>query len=152
MTHTPIRSADHCILPLPPEQIWPVLADVSRYPQWWPKALCTSTSTATADLLGAELKLRPLGGYSFTCRVVAFEQLKRINFEYGGGFIAGTSAWRLEPAGQGTRVVYDIDVVVNSRLASLVHRAINLGRVHSFSMQIIFRNLRRELFKPAARA
>lgn len=105
------------------------------------------------ELLGAELRLRPLGGYRFTCRVVAFEKPRRINLAYSGGFIAGIAEWRLEPVSQGTRVVYDIDLqVVHSRLAAFAHWAVDLGRVHSFSMQAIFRNLRRELLPPHARS
>jgi len=150
--NTPLRTADHAILPLAPEQIWPVLSDVGRYPQWWPKLLCARASATTPELLGAELRLRPLGGYRFTCRVVAFEKPRRINLAYSGGFIAGIAEWRLEPVSQGTRVVYDIDVVVHSRLAALAHWAVDLGHVHSFSMQAIFRNLRRELLPPHARS
>ena len=36
MMTTPIRAVDERVLPFAPDQIWPVLADVNGYPQWYP--------------------------------------------------------------------------------------------------------------------
>lgn len=146
MRQTPIHAVDHIPLPLSPTEIWPVLADISRYPQWWPKLLRVRVMQSTPALIGSELELRPLGAKRFSCQVVSFVAPERIDLEYRGGVIEGTAKWRLEPAGQGTRVSYAIDVLAKGRLVALVGRILDLNTMHSLSMQAIFRNLRRELF------
>jgi ribosome-associated toxin RatA of RatAB toxin-antitoxin module len=39
MATTPIQAVDERVLPFAPDQIWPVLADVNGYPQWYPPSL-----------------------------------------------------------------------------------------------------------------
>ena len=57
----------------------------------------------------------------------------------------GIAEWRLEPAGQGTRVIYDMDAEVTDLLVTLVGTVIDLKSIHSYSMRGIFRNLKRQL-------
>lgn len=146
MIGIPLQTTDTVLLPLPPEAIWPVLADISQYPQWWPTTLFAKVSPAPTGLIGSELHLRPMGIRRFTCRVVAAEAPHAIDLEYVGHFITGHAQWLLEPEGQGTRVHYGIDVIVHDRMAALGAKLIDLTAVHSHSMQGIFQGLRHRLF------
>lgn len=40
---------DERVLPFAPDQIWPVLADVNGYPQWYPPSLHLHVRAVTAD-------------------------------------------------------------------------------------------------------
>ena len=51
MLTTQIRAVDERVLPFAPYQIWPVLADVNGYPQWYPPSLRLHVWAVTADSL-----------------------------------------------------------------------------------------------------
>ena len=115
---TPIRAVDERVLPFAPDQIWPVLADVNGYPQWYPSSLHLQVRAVTADGIGSELEIRPRGGRAFRCRVESLEGPRRLRLRYPGDFIVGTGEWRLDAAPGGTRVVYELDVVAHGRLVA----------------------------------
>ena len=102
MMTTPIRAVDERVLPFVPDQIWPVLADVTGYPQWYPPSLHLQVRAVTADGIGSEVELRPRGGRAFRCRVEALEPPRRLRLRYPGDFIVGTGEWRLDAAPGGT--------------------------------------------------
>jgi len=144
---TPIQIADETIIPLSPAEVWRVLADIARYPEWWPRALFVRLLYANPELTGTEFSIRPYGWRSFRCRVVSFEEPVRICLQYEGLYMGGIAEWRLEPAGQGTRVIYDMDAKVKDLLVTLVGTVIDLKSIHSYSMRGIFRNLKRQLLQ-----
>lgn len=142
---TPIRSLDSTLLPLPASAIWPVLADIGNYPQWWPKSQGIKVLRASPELIGNKIALRPFQTKSFTCRVISCEDQKRITLEYGG-VITGTGEWRLEPVGQGTRVSFALDGAVRGWPVALLSRFFDLAVLHKRSMRVLFRHLHRRLF------
>ncbi|MDD2464014.1 MAG: SRPBCC family protein [Desulfobulbus sp.] len=147
MTGTALQTTDSTIIPLPPTSIWPVLADISRYPQWWPRTLFPRVRPSTTGLIANELDLRPMGIRRFTCRVIAASEPQTIDLQYVGNFITGQAQWKLEPAGQGTRVSYVIDIVVHGTMAVLGAKIIDFRAIHSYSMRGIFQGLRNQLFE-----
>lgn len=144
MMTTPIRAVDERVLPFAPDQIWPVLADVNGYPQWYPPSLNLHVRTVTADGIGSEVELRPRGGRAFRCRVESPEAPCRLRLRYPGDFIVGMGEWRLDAAPGGTRVAYEMDVVATGRLAGLLGWLLPLGKLHSKLMREVLENLERE--------
>jgi uncharacterized protein YndB with AHSA1/START domain len=144
-TVTPIRATDEMTLPFPPAEVWKVLADVAAYPGWWPRRLGLRVLRAEAGLVGSEVEQRPFGGRPFRCRVEAVEELLSIRTRYHGGFIEGRGEWHLEPAGSGTRVRYELDVLAEGRLVAFLGRILRLGRLHSRQMEGVFRQIERRL-------
>jgi ribosome-associated toxin RatA of RatAB toxin-antitoxin module len=144
---TLIQASDETIIPLSPAEVWPVLADIARYPKWWPRSLFVRLLHANPALVGTELSIRPYGWRSFRCRVVSFEEPTRICLQYEGNYIVGGAEWRLEPAGQGTKVIYAMDAEVKDLLVTLIGMMINLKSIHSYSMRGIFLNLKQQLFR-----
>ncbi len=144
MMTTPIRAVDERVLPFAPDQIWPVLADVNGYPQWYPPSLQLQVRTVTADGIGSVVELRPRGGRAFRCRVESLEPPRRMRMRYPGDFIAGTGEWRLEPVAGGTRVVYELDVVAHGRLAAWLGKLLPLGKIHSKFMREVLENLEQQ--------
>lgn len=144
---TPIQIADETLIPLSPAEVWLVLTDIARYPKWWPRSLFVRLLHTNPALIGTEFTIRPYGWRSFRCRVVSFEEPVRICLQYDGLYMCGVAEWRLEPVDQGTRVIYDMDAVVNDLLVTLVGTIINLKSIHSYSMRGIFRNLKQQLLR-----
>ncbi|MGD9947098.1 MAG: type II toxin-antitoxin system RatA family toxin [Desulfobulbus sp.] len=145
MPKTPLQATDVAVLPYPAETIWPILADISRYPQWWPKILFTRVTPAKNGLLDSELHLRPMGFRPFTCRIVAAKEPHSIDLEYVGNFITGHAQWILEPEESSTRVSYIVNVVIHGKMVALVAKVIDLKALHSHSMQNILQALQRRL-------
>lgn len=141
----PIRMADAAYLPLAPALIWPVLIDFPRYPQWWPRSLFVRLLHAEPGLVGTEYTIRPYGWRSFCCQVVSVEEPVRMCLQYDGVYMEGVAEWRLEPVGQGTRVIYAMDAEVHDPLVECIGKIINLQSIHSYSMRNIFQNLNKQL-------
>ena len=81
------------------------------------------------------------------CRIEAIEEPRSIRKRYYGGFIDGRGEWRLEPAGSGTRIRYELDVQAEGRVVAWLGRILPLGRLHSRQMQRVFRQLERVIMQ-----
>ncbi len=145
MTMTRIVATDEIEVAASPAMAWRLLADLPAMARWWPANPRLRILRAEPGLVGSELEIHPFGGRPFCCRVVAFEESKRLRMEYFGGFISGRGEWRLEPAGSGTRVGYELDVQAEGRLVSWIGRVIPLGSLHSRQMQGVLKRLARTL-------
>ena len=99
----------------PVDAVRDLLIDLERYPEWWPqvvavaslgpddaRVLCRSALPYTLDLvLSAVSREAPL-----------------LEVEVGGD-LTGTVRWRLSPTAVGTRLDFEQDVTVESRLLGL---------------------------------
>lgn len=138
---TRIQAIDEITVPYPAAEVWSVLADVGGYARWWPKSVRIRVLSGDATLPGAALEIHPVGGRPFRCRVEAVEEPTRIHMRYGDGFIDGWGEWRLAPVGTGTRVTYVLDVQAHGWLVTCLGKCLNLGNIHSRSMQTILHRL-----------
>lgn len=145
MTSTPIVATDATTIPGSTSDVWCVLADIGRYPLWWPKSVRVRVTLGATAIPGTELEIRPFGGRPFRCRVESVEEPRRIAMRYVGGFIEGRGEWTLEPLGRETRVTYRLDVRAQGRLVVLLGRVLDLAALHSRLMRSILANLRREV-------
>ena len=145
MPAAPIHAVDERVLPFAPEQIWPVLADVTASPRWWPTSIRLTVLNASPGLIGSELEVCPRGGRPFRCRVEAIEPPRRMQMRYGNGFVTGTGEWRLEAVAGGTRVAYALDVQAHGWLVALLGKLLPLGKIHSKSMQELLAKLEVEV-------
>ena len=146
---SPIRAADTMRLDAPAIAVWQVLTDFAAYPRWYPRRVGMSVVHVAPDGIGTELRLRPLGGRSFHCRVETLDQPHQIRVRYHGDFIAGTGEWLLEPERAHTRVTYRVDVVAHGLLATVLGRVIDLVSVHSNQMRAVMRDLGAEVRRRA---
>jgi hypothetical protein len=145
LTSLPLRFSDEILVPCPPAAIWSVLANIAEYSQWWPRYLLVKLLHPTPILIGTEFVIRPYGWRSILCRVTSFEEPTCICLQYDGTYMRGAASWRLEGGKQGTRVIYEMDAVVNDLAVYLVSFIASLKSIHSFSMRGIFKNLTKQL-------
>jgi hypothetical protein len=93
-----------------PEHVYDVLADVERYPRWWPQV----RSTRRLDDTSGELTCRSLLPYDLT--FVMHRELEdrdaRVLRARMAGDLVGTSQWTITAAGTGARAVFDEQVDV----------------------------------------
>ena len=111
------------ILPYAPEQLFRLIGDVDRYPEFVPWITSMRTWNARdleegVDQLDAEAGV----GFSFL-RERFSTRVRRdgVNRQIDVGLLSGpfrklTNRWRFIPEGEGTRVEFDIDFQFKSRL------------------------------------
>jgi ribosome-associated toxin RatA of RatAB toxin-antitoxin module len=126
-----------------PAEVWRVLVDVAGYPKWWPRSVGLRLLAGGKEALGSELEIKPFGGRPFCCRVEEVCEMTSMRLAYFGGGVEGHGEWRIERVAQGTRVGYRLDVVAHGRLVRWIGKVVDLGGVHSRSMQGVLRNLER---------
>jgi len=141
MPTIPLQFSDEILVPQSEATVWSVLADMAKYPAWWPQYLFVRLLHAEPDLIGTEFTIRPYGWRSFLCRVTACEQPARIRLQYDSSYMRGTAEWRLEPGQHGTRVIYAMDATTQDVMVYLTSFVVSLQSIHSSSMRAIFRRL-----------
>jgi len=111
------------ILPYAPEQLFRLIGDVDRYPEFVP--WITSMRTWNARDLGDGVdQLDAEAGVGFSFLRERFSTRVRrdgVNRQIDVGLLSGpfrklTNRWRFIPEGEGTRVEFDIDFQFKSRL------------------------------------
>lgn len=111
------------ILPYAPEQLFRLIGDVDRYPEFVPWITSMRTWNAR-DLEDGVDQLDAEAGVGFSFLRERFSTRVRrdgVNRQIDVGLLSGpfrklTNRWRFIPEGEGTRVEFDIDFQFKSRL------------------------------------
>jgi uncharacterized protein YndB with AHSA1/START domain len=122
-------------VPLPPERLFDVLADVGGYPTWWPQV----RAVARLDDETAHVVARSLLPYSLDLVLTRAVEDPRAGVLEAriGGQLDGWSRWRLTDEGGLTRLRYEQEVLTPGRLmtaASSVARPV-LEANHTWMMR-----------------
>ncbi len=108
-----------------PEQLFDLVADVGRYPEFLPWCVGARVRSRTENEMVADLTIG-FGPFreSFTSRV-ALEHPSRIGVRYENGpFRYLTNQWRFEPTEAGCRVDFHVDFEFRSRLLKMAIGAV----------------------------
>jgi len=113
-------SVDH-----PLEVVWQVVDDVASWPSWWPDYRRVERVSATEHGVGVRWRagVRSNLPYTvdFTFTVLEHEPPRYVRTRVEG-FFTGEIDWRLEPAGDGTRLVLHEETETTWPLINLVAR------------------------------
>jgi len=118
------------ILPFAPDQLFGLVGDVSRYPEFVPWIASMRVGPVEAAGEGVEVLAAEAGvGFSFlrerfSTRVRRDANARRIDVDLiSGPFRRLSNQWRFEPHPVGTKIVFDIDFEFKSRLLDALLRA-----------------------------
>jgi coenzyme Q-binding protein COQ10 len=109
--------AERKIIPYSPEQLFDLVADVGKYPQFLPWCVGSRVRRQTEEELVADLTIG-FGPFreSFTSRVALFRP-ERVKVAYENGpFRYLNNQWDFKPNGRGTEVAFFVDFEFRSRL------------------------------------
>ena len=103
-----------------PDAVYVVLADVERYPDWWPQV----RGGRRLDERSGELICRSLLPYDlvFVVEREIEDPVARVLRARLRGDLAGSSQWTVSASGPGALVVFDEDVAVTKRLVRAAGR------------------------------
>ena len=96
-------------MPAAPDDVWNVLADWERYPEWMPDVswVRRKGSGEGADLrLAVRTKVLGIPLVTDEMAVTAWEPPRRMAIEHRG-LVRGAGEWRLEPEDGGTRFTWE---------------------------------------------
>lgn len=132
-------------LPHAPERVWDVLADVERYPDWWPQV----RSGRRIDATSGEVTCRSLLPYDLTFRLRrdVEDRSALILRARMDGDLVGTSQWTVRADGPGCEAVFEEEVSVGRSAVRLAGRLVRPALVfnHGLMMRAGERGLRRYL-------
>jgi coenzyme Q-binding protein COQ10 len=118
-------------LPHRPEQMFDLVADVERYPEFVPMCEALKVRRRTTGVNGSEVLLADMSiGYkvireSFTSRVALDRANMKILVEYvDGPFSHLENRWTFAPSGAGCEVTFDIDYAFRSRTFQMLAGAV----------------------------
>jgi coenzyme Q-binding protein COQ10 len=113
------RHSENRVLPYSPQQIYDLVADVARYPEFLPWTAAARIRSrepmpergAGAEVLEADLVISfKVFRERFGSRVVLIPSERRIETDYlDGPFKYLHSFWQVEPEGEQSRVLFDVD-------------------------------------------
>jgi coenzyme Q-binding protein COQ10 len=109
--------AEHKVVPYRPDQLFDLVADVGKYPQFLPWCVGARVRSRTETELVADLTIG-FGPFreSFTSRV-ALERPDRVRVKYENGpFRYLNNQWAFKPDPRGCRVEFFVDFEFRSRL------------------------------------
>ena len=119
------RHSESRQVPYTPEQLFDLVADVGRYPEFLPWCVGARVRTRTEREMVADLTIG-FGPFreSFTSRVT-LDRPTRIGVRYENGpFKYLTNQWRFEPDPAGCRVHFHVDFEFRSRLLQVAIGAV----------------------------
>jgi coenzyme Q-binding protein COQ10 len=109
--------AEHRIVPYRPDQVFDLVADVGKYPQFLPWCIGARVRSRTERDLVADLTIG-FGPFreSFTSRVT-LERPQRVRVRYENGpFRYLNNQWEFQPHERGTEVAFFVDFEFRSRI------------------------------------
>jgi coenzyme Q-binding protein COQ10 len=109
--------AERQVVPYTPEQLFDLVADVGKYPQFLPWCIGARVRGATESSLVADLTIG-FGPFreSFTSRVT-LDRPRRVNVRYENGpFRYLNNQWDFHPHEHGTEVAFFVEFEFRSRL------------------------------------
>lgn len=119
------------LVPYTPEQMFDLVADIDRYPEFLPWVVGSRIKTRSeteilADLIVGFKVFREI----FTSKVT-MERPLVIRVDYVNGPLKYLyNHWRFEPAGQGTKVDFSVDFMFKSRMFEVMVGALFSEAVH----------------------
>lgn len=119
------RFVTEWFVPAPPDQVWDLIADAQRYPEWWGSVfLDVQTDQDRPTGVGARARYCTRGKLFYKLRwegvVTEYDPPRVIALRATGDF-EGTGRWTIEPAIGGTRATYEWELAVENPAVRLLN-------------------------------
>jgi ribosome-associated toxin RatA of RatAB toxin-antitoxin module len=105
-----IKAYDEILLNCSVDNVWKILTDIPQYHKWWPKSVNLKVSNFSREIVNTQFEVRPLGGKSFSCKVIRIISKKEIKLNYFEGIYRGEGAWNIERKENSISVSYKVDL------------------------------------------
>lgn len=134
-----LTSLDQRILNYKIENVFPVIADFSNYPKWFPENLNINVIKSSPEKVGSAINIK-IGVIQFNIELKRINQNKEIIVQYSGAY-EGQGIWYFFDSTNGTKLMYEIELKIKNPLVRLISLFINIASFHSKMMTKIFDGL-----------
>jgi hypothetical protein len=117
---------DHWYVPFPMVDVWEVLSDAQKYPEWWKRVYLSAETLdgIRTPRVGGRVAVVAKGWLPyklrFTIETTRLEKPELIEFKVWGDFETDLSRWVLRSSGSGTDVILDWNPVVEKPIVKLL--------------------------------
>lgn len=140
-----IKAHDEIQLNCLVDDVWNILIDIPNYHKWWPNSVNLKVSNFTDDIINTQFEARPLGGKSFSCRVVSIVPKKEIKLNYFEGIYRGEGMWNIESKENLISVSYRVDLEIVDKSIALLSRVVPIPKLHSMIFKRILAGLAEQI-------
>jgi ribosome-associated toxin RatA of RatAB toxin-antitoxin module len=140
-----IKAHDEIQLNCLVDDVWNILIDIPNYHKWWPNSVNLKVSNFTDDIINTQFEARPLGGKSFSCRVVSIVPKKEIKLNYFEGIYRGEGIWNIESKENLISVSYRVDLEIVDKSIALLSRVVPIPKLHSMIFKRILAGLAEQI-------
>jgi len=141
VTALQLLAADEILLNSSVDNIWNILTDIPSYHRWWPKYVHLKISHFTKEIFGTQFEAKPLGGKSFSCKVVSIIPNREIRLNYFDGIYRGEGVWSIDKKESLILVSYKVDLEVVDKSIAMLSRVISIPKLHSLIFKRILKAL-----------
>lgn len=136
-----IKAHDEIKLKASVEDVWKVLTDIPNYQHWWPRVVNLQVVKINEEIIGTEFQASPLGGKSFSCKVIHVIPNKEIILDYFDGIYRGEGVWKIEDIMGLVKVSYTVDLKIVDKQISFLSKIIPIPKLHSMIFKKILGGL-----------
>ena len=140
-----IKAHDEITIIASIENVWNVLIDIPNYHKWWPKSVNLKVTNFSKDIVNTQFEARPLGGKSFSCKVVSLIPNKEIRLNYFDGIYRGEGVWKLERKEKSITVSYSVDLEIVDKSITILSKVVSIPKLHSLIFKQILRGLSQQI-------
>lgn len=140
-----LTSLDQKILNIKIENIFPVIADFESYKNWFPNNLEIKLIKSTPEKIGSIIQIK-IGIVNFKIELTRIIPNKEIIVSYTGAY-EGQGIWYFFDSTNGTKLLYEIELMIKNPIIRFISLFINLTTLHSKMMTKIFNGLEEYLNK-----
>lgn len=140
-----IKAQDEIAISASVDDVWKVLTDIPRYQDWWPRVVNLQVLKINEEIIGTEFQASPLGGKSFSCKVLHIILNKEIRLDYFDGIYRGEGVWNIEAREDSVKVSYTVDLEIVDKQISFLSRIIPIPKLHSMIFKKILGGLEKEV-------
>jgi ribosome-associated toxin RatA of RatAB toxin-antitoxin module len=142
---TKIKARDEIQLNCSVDEVWNILTDIPQYHEWWPKSVNLKVYNFSKEIVGTQFEARPLGGKSFSCKVVSVDPKKEIRLSYFEGIYRGEGIWNVEIKDNLINVSYTVDLEIVDKSIAFLSKLVSIPKLHSMIFKRILSGLERQV-------
>ena len=124
-----------------PENIFDTICNFDSYRKWWPRTIIFKMISNPADIIGAEIKIRPYGIFGFSWVITNISPNEKVVVKYCDGIYSGMGVWSLHKQEKEVLVGFSIDIESNNLLITIAGKIFNIRKTHKKMMKKVFLGL-----------
>lgn len=136
-----LKARDEVVLNYPVDYVYRTVTDIANYDKWWPREVRSELEYLDPAIIGTRINVQNGPLVKWKSVVTGFKTNRLLAIDYVEGAWTGKTAWRFEETRGGTKLIMEIDINCNRLWLKAISKVMNLSRMHSKQIKLIFAKL-----------